>query len=267
MKFSGRLRGGLLAIVSVAALLCTPGFATAQDPYPGTTGTVILVHGAWADGSSWAKVIPRLEARGFNFLAVQLPLTSLANDVATVQRAIAIAPTPVLLVAHSYGGVVITEAGNDPRVSGLVYVAAFAPDAGESAVTLNALYPPSPVAINQITHDDEGNLKLTAEGILTDFAEDLPVREKTTLIATQGPIAATALGTPVTTAAWKTKPSWFIIAGRDRIIQPQLEEFMSKRMNAITTTADSCHVIMLAKPEEVTDVIVRAGHSLDNDKQ
>jgi pimeloyl-ACP methyl ester carboxylesterase len=264
MKNFKMLRIGLVAGIAVAALLCTTGLAAAQEPKPSKIGTVILVHGAWADGSSWAKVIPRLEEKGLNVVAVQLPLTSLANDVATVERAIAIAPPPVLLVGHSYAGVVITQAGNDHKVIGLVYVAAYAPDAGESAVTLNSMYPPAPIAAdNSITSDSFGNLKLLPKGILTDFAEDLPLREKTTLIATQGPTAQDVLGTPVTTAAWRTKSSWFIIAGRDRIIQPQLEEFMSKRMNAVTTTADSCHVIMLAKPDEVTDVIVRASQSFD----
>ena len=265
MKSLTRLQTAVLAAIAVAALFCTAAFAQAPER-KAPAGTIILVHGAWADGSSWAKVIPRLEERKYNVIAVQLPLTSVANDVATVERAIALAPAPVLLVAHSYGGVVITEAGADPKVVGLVYVAAYAPDAGESAFALNALFPPSPVS-NQITHDDEGNLKLSPDGILADFAEDLPLQEKTTLIATQGPTAYAALSTAVTSAAWKSKPSWFIIAGRDRIIDPQLEEFMAKRMNAVTTTANSCHVIMLARPDEVTGVIIGAARSLDKDQQ
>ena len=254
---------GSLIAISVAALICIANFAYAQSYRGSKVGNVILVHGAWADGSSWKEVIPRLEARGINVVAVQLPLSSLATDVATVQRAIAIAPSPVILVGHSYGGVVITEAGNDPNVIGLVYVAAFAPDAGESTMTLNALYPPSPVVADHlIVPDAEGYLKVLPEGILTDFAEDLPVAEKTTLIATQGPITATALDTPISTAAWRTKPSWFIIAERDRIIQPKLEEFEAQRMHAVASVADSCHVIMLSKPEHVTDVISGAIRSL-----
>jgi pimeloyl-ACP methyl ester carboxylesterase len=264
MKVFTKVQISLVAAASCFALLCGTTVSNAQNSQPNKIGTVILVHGAWADGSSWSKVIPRLAAKGLNVVAVQLPLTSLAYDVATVERAIAVAPAPVLLVAHSYGGVVITEAGNDPKVVGLVYVAAFAPDAGESAQTLNSKYPASPIAAdNLITADSEGNLKLLPKGILTDFAEDLPLIEKTTLIATQGPTAQAVLGTPVTTAAWRTKPSWFIIAGHDRIIQPQLEEFMSKRMDATTITADSCHVVMLSKPEVVTEVILRASHSFD----
>ena len=184
-KFSEVTAGLLSAVVGITFL--SAATADAQDRSPGNTRNVILVHGAWADGSSWAKVIPRLEDKGLHVVAVQLPLTSLANDVATVQRAIALQPGPVLLAGHSYGGVVITEAGNDPKVSGLVYVAAYAPDAGESAFTLNALAPPSP-ASGQISPDAQGNLKLNQEGILADFAQDLPLRERRTLLATQGPI-------------------------------------------------------------------------------
>ncbi len=265
MKLTGRLQRYLL-VVCAALVIGVVVTARAQETQLGTTNNAILVHGAWADGSSWTKVIPRLEQKGFNVVAVQLPLTSLANDVATVQRAIALETGPVLLVGHSYGGVVITEAGNDPKVSGLVYVAAYAPDAGESAFTLNALAPASP-ASGQIAPDAEGNLKLTSEGIFADFAQDLPLRERAALLATQGPISVFALSAPVTTAAWRTKPSWFIIAGHDRTIQPQLEELMAKRMNAFTTSADSCHVVMLSKPEDVTEVIVRASHALDNDRR
>ncbi len=257
---------GLFVRIVAAILFCFPLFATAQDSTSlGTTKNVILVHGAWADGSSWAKVIPRLKEKGFNVVAVQLPLASLASDVATVERAIALERGPVLLVGHSYGGIVITEAGNDPKVSGLVYVAAYAPDAGESAFTLNALAPASP-ASSQITHDVQGNLKLNAQAVFEDFVQDLPLKERATLFATQGPISASALGAPVTTPAWRDKPSWFIIASRDRTIAPQLEELEAKRMNAVTTTADSCHVVMLSKPDVVTDVIVRASHSLDRDR-
>ena len=172
--FKSHAAGSLIAI-SVAVLICIANFACAQDYSGSKARTVILVHGAWSDGSSWKEVIPRLEARGISVVAVQLPLSSLANDVATVQRAIAIAPSPVILVGHSYGGVVITEAGNNPKVVGLVYVAAFAPDAGESAMTLNALYPPSPVVADHlIVPDAEGYLKFFRRG-------SCPILQKTSL--------------------------------------------------------------------------------------
>ena len=266
MKHRNTKTGFLVTITAVLFLFASWLVNAQEAALSGSTKNVILVHGAWADGSSWSKVIPRLEEKGFHVVAVQLPLSSLANDVATVQRAIALETGPVLLVGHSYGGVVITEAGNDPKVSGLVYVAAYAPDAGESAFTLNALAPASP-ASTEITQDAQGNLKLNVKAVFEDFVQDLPLRERATLFATQGPISAPALGALVTTAFWRDKPSWFIVASRDRTISPQLEELEAKRMNAITTTADSCHVVMLSKPEVVTDVIVRASHALDNDRQ
>src|SRR5271170_2949474 len=150
------------------------------------TKDVILVHGAWADGSSWSKVIPLLERRGFHVTAVQLPLTSVAEDVATLRRAIALDPGPLLLVGHSYAGVVITEAGNDPKVNGLVYISAYAPDVGQSVFSLNALVPKTPVM--EEIRPNGGFLSLTTEGISADFAQDLPDTEKQTLAVTQGPV-------------------------------------------------------------------------------
>lgn len=220
------------------------------------TRNVILVHGAWADGSSWSKVIPMLERRGFHVTAVQLPLTGLTDDVATVKRAIDLEPGPLLLVGHSYGGIVITEAGNDPKVSGLVYVSAFAPDSGQSVFSLNALVPATP--INPEIRLNGGFLSLTREGIAADFAQDLPDREKRTLAATQGPVAATAFGTAVTAPAWYTKPSWYMVASEDRVIAPRLEAMMAQTINAETTTVRSSHVIMLSRPDAVADVIEHA---------
>ena len=137
----------LLGLLSLSTMLFLAHYpAQAQADHSLNTKDVILVHGAWADGSSWSKVIPLLERKGFHVTAVQLPLTSIADDVATVERAIALDPGPVLLVGHSYGGIIITEAGNDPKVTGLVYVSAYAPDAGQSALSLNALVPATPVA-------------------------------------------------------------------------------------------------------------------------
>jgi pimeloyl-ACP methyl ester carboxylesterase len=225
------------------------------------TTDVILVHGAWADGSSWSKVIPLLERKGVHVTAVQLPLTSIADDVATVERAIALDPGPVLLVGHSYAGIVITEAGNDPKVTALVYVSAFAPDAGQSALSLNASVPPTPVAAE--IRLNAGFLSLTTEGILNDFAQDLSDYEKQTLVVTQGPVAAVAFGTPATAPAWKLKPSWYMIASEDRVISPQLEAMMAQTINATAVTVHSSHVIMLSKPEAVVEVIMHAAHGRD----
>jgi pimeloyl-ACP methyl ester carboxylesterase len=218
---------------------------------------VVLVHGAWADGSSWAKVIPKLEAKGLSVTAVQLPLTSLADDVATVRRALALEDGPVLLVGHSYGGAVITEAGNDPKVTGLVYVAAFAPDAGESAGSLGNTVAPAPLGA-EVRPDANGILKLTRTGVLNDFAQDLSAGEKDILFAAQAPTSGKSLGGTVTTPAWKTKPSWYIVAANDRAIPPNLEMTMAKNIKAETTTVTSSHVAMLSQPDKVAAVIVRA---------
>src|SRR6201994_916454 len=184
---------------------------------------IILVHGAWADGSSWSKVIPLLNAKGFHVTAVQLPLTSLADDAATVKRALALENGPTVLVGHSYGGAVVTEAGNDPKVSALVYVAAFAPDAGQSAGSLNASVPPAPLGAES-KPDAEGFISLTKTGVYDDFAQDVPEADKAVLYAAQAPTNVKSLGGNITSAAWHSKPSWYIVAAKDRAIQPALEE-------------------------------------------
>jgi pimeloyl-ACP methyl ester carboxylesterase len=257
-----RKLGSLMAASawSVMALL-TANPSEAADDSVFKTKDVILVHGAWADGSSWSKVIPLLQRKGFHVTAVQLPLTSVAEDVATLNRAIELDPGPLLLVGHSYAGIVITEAGNDPKVSGLIYISAFAPDTGQSVSSLNALVPKTPV-MSEISLS-EGFLSLTNEGVLEDFAQDLPDTEKQTLAVTQGPIAEVAFGTPVTAPAWRTKPSWYMVASEDRVISPKLEAMMAQTINAETITVNSSHVIMLSRPEAVAEFIEHAAHGRD----
>jgi pimeloyl-ACP methyl ester carboxylesterase len=245
---------------SVLALFAA-NLVRAQEDHVLKTKDVILVHGAWADGSSWSKVIPLLEHRGIHVTAVQLPLTSVADDVATVNRAIALASGPLLLVGHSYAGIVITEAGNDEKVSGLVYISAFAPEAGQSVSTLNALVPITPVIAN--IRLNSGFLSITTEGFRADFAQDLSDTEKQVLAVTQGPIAEVALGTPATAPAWLTKPSWYMIASEDRVISPKLEAMMAQTIHAETTTVHSSHVIMLSRPDAVADLITRAAQGRD----
>ena len=218
---------------------------------------VILVHGAWADGSSWSKVIPLLLARGLRVTAVQLPLTSLKDDAATVKRALALVDGPTVLVGHSYGGVAITEAGNDPKVAGLVYIAAFAPDVGQSAGSLGASAEPAPMGL-EVRPDAAGFLKLTEAGVKNDFAQDLSPAEKNLLFAAQAPTAAAALGENVSTAAWKTKPSWYLVATNDRAIQPSLERAMAKTIKAKAVEVAASHVAMLARPQETADLILEA---------
>ena len=190
-------------------------------------------------------------------VAVQLPLTSLADDVATVQRAIALEEGPLLLVAHSYGGVVITQAGNDPKVAGLVYVAAFAPIEGQSAFDL-ANANPTP-ALGELRPDPFGFLKLTSAGIREDFAQDLSEAEQTVLTATQSPPAGSAsLSAAVSVAAWRYKPSWYVIAARDRVVAPALQVMLAQQMNATSITLSSSHVAMLSQPYAVASFIRRA---------
>ena len=218
---------------------------------------VILVHGAWADGSSWSKVIPLLLARGLRVTAVQLPLTSMKDDVATVKRVLALEDGPTVLVGHSYGGVVIAEAGNDPKVSALVYIAAFAPDAGQSVGSLGASAEPAPMGA-EVRPDAQGFLKLTEGGVKNDFAQDLSPTEKDVLFAAQAPTAAGALGENVSAAAWKTKPSWYLVANKDRAIQPSLERAMAKTIKAKTIEVTASHVAMLARPQETANLILEA---------
>lgn len=226
-----------------------------------TDVTVVLVHGAWADASSWNKVIPLLQRKGLNVMTVQNPLTSLSDDVAATKRIIDDAKGKVVLVGHSWAGTVITEAGNDPKVSALVYVAAFAPDVGETGDSLIKSYP-TPPALSTVSADKAGFVVQTEEGVLKNFAPDIPVAEAKTLAVTQGPLAAKTFGEKVSQAAWKTKPSWYIVSANDRVISPELEAAAAKRMNAKTTVLQSSHVSLLSHPKQVAAVIEQAAASL-----
>jgi pimeloyl-ACP methyl ester carboxylesterase len=234
--------------------LVLPGFAMAQGTTP---KTVVLIHGAFADGSSWEKVIPLLQAKKLNVIAVQNPLTSLADDVAAGRRVIEAQTGPVILVGHSWGGTVITELGEHTKVAALVYVAAFAPDVGESTSDVGKRAAPPPGSAS-IRADSAGFLYLTPDGVAKDFAQDLPAAQTRVMAATQGPIAAKAFDEKVTKAAWKNKPSWFIVAARDRMIQPDLERAMAKKINANVTTLPTSHVPMQSRPADVAAVILAA---------
>jgi pimeloyl-ACP methyl ester carboxylesterase len=231
------------------------GFAQANSPQG--VKNIVLVHGAWADGSCWSKVIALLQAKGLHAVAVQNPLTSLADDVAATKRVIALQDGPVILVGHSYAGVVITEAGNDPKVAGLVYVAAFAPAEGESINSVSKPYPPAPLDA-ELRPDAQGFLTATPKGIAEDMAQDLPRMEQQILTATQGQTAAAALGGTVTTAAWRSKPSWALIAGNDRAIPPQLEKDEAAAIKATAITVPANHLAMMSHPREVAELIEEA---------
>jgi pimeloyl-ACP methyl ester carboxylesterase len=236
--------------------LMIPALAGAQ-----TTSTdvknIVLVHGAFADGSSWSKVIPILESRGYRVVAVQNPLTSLADDVAATKRAIALQDGPVILVGHSWGGAVITQAGDDPKVVGLVYVAAYAPDAGQSANEASTLFGITE-GQKQIRVDSDKFATMTEQGILEDFAQGLPLAERKLVLAVQGDSYGPMFDEKLTTAAWKTKRSWVVVSANDRMLPPAMERAEEKRLHATTTVLPTCHVAMLEQPAKVAAVIIDA---------
>ena len=207
--------------------------------------SVVLAHGAWADGSSWARVVAALKEESVKVSAAPLPLTSLADDVAATKRAIARLDGQVILVGHSYGGAVISEGGNDPKVVGLVYVAAFAPDVGEAVGELGKEFPPAPGGA-ELRPDAGGFLTMTTKGVLENFAQDLLLAEGKLLAVTQGPTNGAAFGAKLTNAAWKTTRTWYVVAANDRMIPPDLERKFAKAMNAKkTVTLPTSHVPML----------------------
>ena len=226
----------------------------------GNKGSVHVVGWSMAPGRTapaGQKSIALLQAKGIGATAVQLPLNSLAADVATVKRAIALQDGPVVLAGHSYGGAVITEAGNDPKIVGLVYVAAFAPDTGESVGSLSKGYPPAPLGA-ELRPDSEGYLSVSPKGFAEDFAQDLATKEVKVLCATQGPTNAAAFGATISNAAWRTKPSWFVVAAEDRAIPPALEVAEAERMKATTIKVAASHLVMLSHPADVADLIEKA---------
>jgi pimeloyl-ACP methyl ester carboxylesterase len=216
--------------------------------------TVVLVHGAWADGSSWNKVIPFLLAKDLPVVAVQLPLTSVEDDLAATNHIIADTEGVIVLVGHSWGGMAITQAGNDPKVVALVYVSAFAPDVGESGSGLISAHP-TPPALSTVVTDKLGFVYQTVDGMINNIAPDIPVEEARTLAVTQRRLAGKAFGQAVSVAAWKTKPCWFIVTAGDRVVSTELQTAEAKRMKAKTSEIQSSHMSLLSHPNEVAAVI------------
>src|SRR5262250_629519 len=218
---------------------------------------IVLVHGAFADGSSWAKVIPILEKRGFHVVAVQNPLTSLSDDANATRRIIAMQDGPVILVGHSWGGAVISEVGDDPKVAGLVYVAAYVPDVGMSANDTSKPFGSTP-GQKAIQADSEHFAWMSEEGILNSFADGLPMAERRLVLAVQGQIYGPMFDEKLTHAAWKSKPSWHVISMNDHTLSPAMEEDGAKRSGGVAVRLPTCHVAMLQEPEKVADVITEA---------
>ena len=221
--------------------------------------SVVFAHGLWADGSCFSKVIPALQAEGHQVVSAQNGLDTLEGDVAAVTRALGRVSSPAILVGHSYGGTVITAAGTDDRVAGLVYIAALAPDEGETSQSLQEQFPVTDI----FSHIEiaDGRIWMLPSGT-GYFAGDLPEQEQRLVWATQCVPAADLFNQKLDGTAWRTKPSWYIVANNDRTVLPDLERFVAKRMGAHTYDVDSSHVAMLAQPDFVLDVIRAAANSI-----
>jgi pimeloyl-ACP methyl ester carboxylesterase len=217
---------------------------------------VVLVHGAYADGSCWAEVIGRLQIAGVKPTAVQNPLSSLVDDVAATRRILALQDGPTVLVAHSWAGTVVSEAGVDPKVSALVYIAARAPDAGEDYTALAAKYPTPPASAGLVKSG--GFAQLNEEAFLRNFAGDIEPAKARILYAVQGRISDTLFSGKTTNAAWRSKPSWYAISSEDRTISPELQRFMAARMKAKTIEIKASHLSLISHPHEISNLILNA---------
>ncbi|MGI4886203.1 MAG: alpha/beta fold hydrolase [Janthinobacterium lividum] len=231
------------------------------QPTPQGLKNIVLVHGGLVDGSSWARIIPLLQAAGYHVTAVQNPLTALADDVATTTRAIARHDGPVLLVGHSYGGMVITEAGDHPAVAGLVYVAAYAPDQGQS-LSDAAQQGPAPAGGQNLRPDAAGFLTVTPEGLAADLGPDLTPAERQLFLAVQQPLFGGATQEKVRAAAWQTKPNWYVVAADDRTVNPDLQRAMAHKINATTRTVPGSHLFILSQPALVAAAIIEAAQQI-----
>jgi pimeloyl-ACP methyl ester carboxylesterase len=246
--FLGLLAGGLESTGPLDAQ--SPPAASAKP-------TIVLVHGAFADGSSWSHVIPLLLRDGYPVIAVQMPLASLAGDVETTKRVIDAQQGPVIVVGHSYGGAVITEAAaGNPNVKGLVYIAAFAPDANEPIGAFGEKYPTE--LGTAFKPDAAGFLYVDRARFRELFAADVPTAETSILAVTQKPIIGSVFGASVSQAAWKTIPAWYLVAQNDKAINPDLERFYAQRMKATTVEVASSHVPFVSHPDVVVKLIEQA---------
>ncbi len=243
---------------AAASLISTRGRAASSAP--AKARNVVLVHGLFADGSCWSEVIARLQAAGLNATAVQNPLTTLPEAVASAERVLARQDGPTVLVGHSFSGMIVTEAGLHPNISALVYVAARAPDAGEDYTALAKTFPAPPASAGIIFDGDEGRLSEAA--FLRDFAGDLPEAKAKLLYAVQAPFQKALLTGRTTHAAWRSKPSFYAVSTEDRTINPDLERFMAKRMGAKIVEVKASHLSLISHPDEITKLILEAAGQL-----
>jgi pimeloyl-ACP methyl ester carboxylesterase len=254
-KYPMNRRAFVSMVAAGAASTLVERSATAAQPAP-KARNIVLVHGLFADGSSWSEVIARLQAAGLNATAVQNPLTTLPDAVASAERVLARQDGPTVLVGHSFSGMIVTEAGIHPNVSALVYVAARAPDAGEDYTALAKRFPAPPASAGIIFDGDEGRLSEAA--FLRDFAGDLPEAKAKVLYAVQEPFQKALLAGKTTHAAWRSKPSFYAVSTEDRTINPDLERFMAKRMGAKTIEVEASHLSLISHPDEITRLILEA---------
>ncbi|WP_132955688.1 alpha/beta hydrolase [Rhizobium sp. BK251] len=254
MMLNRRTFSAALLAGAAASLVSTRGMAAPAAPVKARN--IVLVHGLFADGSCWSEVIGRLQAQGFNCTAVQNPLTTLPEAVASAQRVLDRQDGPTVLVGHSFSGMIVTEAGIHPNVSALVYVAARAPDAGEDYAALAKTYPTPPATAGIVFDGDEG--RLGEEAFLRDFAGDLPEAKAKVLYAVQEPFHKALLAGKTANAAWRSKPSFYAVSTEDRTINPDLERFMAKRMGAKTIEVKSSHLSMISHPDVITNLIIEA---------
>ena len=254
MMMTRRTLSAALLAGAAASLISTPGMAA--EPARTEARNVVLVHGLFADGSCWSEVIARLQAAGLTATAVQNPLTTLPEAVASAERVLARQDGPTVLVGHSFAGVIVTEAGVHPNVSALVYVAARAPDAGEDYVALAGRFPTPPATAGIVFDGDEGRLGEVA--FLRDFAGDLPEAKAKVLYAVQEPFHKALLAGKTTHAAWRSKPSYYAVSTEDHTINPDLQRFMAKRMGAKTIEVKASHLSLISHPEDVTRLILEA---------
>ncbi|WP_116092153.1 alpha/beta fold hydrolase [Sphingomonas crusticola] len=244
----------------VAGLLMGAAIAAPGDGQvvaaPSRANNVVLVHGLFADGSSWSEVIPRLQARGLNVTSVQNPLTTLDEAVAACRKVLDRQDGPTVLAGHSFSGMIVSEAGTHPNVSALVYVAARAPDAAEDYAALAARFPAPPASAGIVYDGDEG--RLSEQAFLRDFAGDLPPAKARALYAVQEPFRRSLLAGRTTQAAWRTRPSFYAVSTEDRTINPELQRYMAHRMGATTIELRSSHVSLISHPREIATLIERA---------